>query len=148
VPRGGPDGGDGGDGGSVIALVDPEATTLQAYRFKRRFRAEHGRPGGVARRTGRSGQDLLLAFPMGTVLTDADTGELLADLTDPDQRVVLAQGGRGGLGNEHYRSATRQAREYAGPGRPGLPIERIKKNPQNQEAFSRASPPCRSWHIN
>ena len=109
VPRGGPDGGDGGRGGRVILDVDLGETTLSQYRQRRRFRAEDGRPGGPARRTGADGADLVLRVPPGTVATDAASAELLGDLTTAGQRLTVAAGGAGGRGNAHFATPTRQA---------------------------------------
>lgn len=119
VAKGGPDGGDGGRGGSVIVVGEPNRRTLYDYRFKRRFAAERGQIGGSSHCTGRSGADLELAFPMGTQLTDAATGEVVADLVEPGQRVVVCQGGRGGKGNEHFKTSTRRTPERSQPGEPG-----------------------------
>ncbi|HTS14336.1 MAG TPA: GTPase ObgE, partial [Candidatus Sulfotelmatobacter sp.] len=106
VPRGGPDGGDGGRGGSIYLRVDIGQTTLHDYRFKHHFRAPAGGAGGGAKRHGRAGHDLDLAVPPGTAVLDRDNGDLLADLVAPGQRVMVARGGRGGLGNVHFATAT------------------------------------------
>jgi len=119
VVKGGPDGGNGGAGGSVVAVAEPNRSTLYDYRYKRSFRAESGRPGGADHCTGRSGADLELTFPLGTQLVDADTGEVVADLVQAGQRVVVCQGGRGGKGNEHFKTSTRRTPEKAQPGEPG-----------------------------
>jgi GTP-binding protein len=109
VPHGGPDGGDGGAGGSVILTVDGSETTLGRYRDRRLFRAPDGKAGGRALRSGPGGQDLVLPVPPGTVVRDAESGELIGDLVTADQRLVVVAGGRGGRGNTHFASATRQA---------------------------------------
>ncbi len=109
VPRGGPDGGDGGRGGSVLLAVELGDATLGRFRQRRRFRAPDGGAGGSAQRSGATGPDLVLQVPAGTVVTDADSGELIGDLTAPDQRLVVAAGGAGGRGNTHFTSSTRQA---------------------------------------
>ncbi len=119
VPRGGPDGGDGGRGGSVYLEADPGLNTLSAFRHRQRFIAEDGRPGGPAQRHGRKGQDLIIKVPVGTIVRDAETGEVIADLAQPGQRVLVARGGRGGLGNVHFATATNQAPTMAQRGEPG-----------------------------
>ena len=116
VPDGGPDGGDGGRGGDVVALADARLNTLQDYRYRRHYEAESGQPGGGKRMTGRDGQDLILRLPVGSLIRDAEDGRLLADLSEDGQRVVLAQGGRGGRGNVHFKSSKRQAPSFARPG--------------------------------
>ena len=95
IPKGGPDGGDGGHGGSVAAVADPQLTTLLDYRYKKHYRAENGQPGQGSLKTGRSGHDIELRLPVGTIVTDLDTGEQLADLDSPGARVILARGGKG-----------------------------------------------------
>ncbi len=119
VPRGGPDGGDGGRGGSVYLVVDVGQTMLIDYRYKHHFRAEHGGAGARARRHGKSGSDLELPVPPGTTIYDANSGDLLADLVYPAQRVMVARGGRGGLGNTHFATSTHQAPKHAQKGEPG-----------------------------
>lgn len=119
VPRGGPDGGDGGRGGSVYLVVDVGQTMLIDYRHRHHFRAEHGGHGQRSRRHGKSGADLDLAVPPGTVVLDAASGDLMADLVFPAQRVMVARGGRGGLGNTHFATATHQAPKHAQKGEPG-----------------------------
>ncbi len=119
VPRGGPDGGDGGRGGSVILRVDPGLTTLLDFRFKHHFRAEPGGRGTGAKRHGKSGEDLVLPVPPGTGVLDDATGELLADLVATGQSVTIARGGRGGLGNVHFATATHRTPMHAQKGEPG-----------------------------
>jgi len=119
VPKGGPDGGDGGAGGSVVAVAEPNHSTLYDYRYKRRFHAECGNPGGSSNCTGRGGVDLELAFPLGTLITDVGTGEVVADLVEAGQRAVLCVGGRGGKGNAFFKTSRRRTPEYAQPGEPG-----------------------------
>jgi GTP-binding protein len=119
VPRGGPDGGDGGRGGSVYLVVDVGQTMLMDYRTRHHFRAEHGGRGSGSRRHGKAGADLELAVPPGTVVFDAASGDLLADLVHPAQRVMVARGGRGGLGNTHFATSTHQAPRHAQKGEPG-----------------------------
>ncbi|MBI4364169.1 MAG: GTPase ObgE [Candidatus Latescibacteria bacterium] len=119
VPKGGPDGGDGGDGGSVILVVNPHLRTLLDFQFRARFRAPSGAHGSGNRKSGRSGEDLLVPVPPGTLVTDEKTGERVADLVAPDGRYVAARGGRGGRGNAHFATPTRQAPRSAEPGREG-----------------------------
>ncbi len=119
VPRGGPDGGDGGRGGDVILEVDPHLNTLAHFRQQRRFRAASGGRGGPNRRTGKSAEPLIIPVPPGTVVYDADTGELLGDLTEAGQRLVVARGGRGGRGNARFKSARFQTPRLAEKGEPG-----------------------------
>jgi len=119
VPRGGPDGGDGGDGGSVWLEADPALTTLLDYHYKRHYHAERGQHGEGGNRHGRSGGDLLLRVPIGTLVTDRDTGEPLGDLTAPGQRVLAIRGPRGGRGNARFATSTNRAPRRADLGRPG-----------------------------
>lgn len=119
VPRGGPNGGNGGSGGSVILVADPQPHTLLDYKFQQHHRAERGQHGGGSDRTGRGGADTVLRMPVGTLVRDASTGELLCDLAQPGARFVVAKGGRGGRGNMSFRSAIRQAPDFAEPGEPG-----------------------------
>jgi len=109
VPRGGPSGGDGGDGGSVVLEVDPQLSTLLDYSYRRHYQADRGQHGEGSNKTGRSGEDLVLRVPPGTVAIDADTDELLGELLEEGQRIVIAKGGRGGRGNARFATATRQA---------------------------------------
>jgi len=119
VPRGGPDGGDGGRGGSVYLRVDPGQTALIDFRFKHHFRAESGGRGARSRRHGKAGRDLELVVPPGTAIHDEATGELIADLIVPGQRVMVARGGRGGLGNVHFATPTHRTPRHAQKGEPG-----------------------------
>lgn len=122
VPRGGPNGGDGGHGGSVYILADPNLNTLVNYRFQKHFEAGRGAHGEGSNRTGRNGRDVELKVPIGTVVYErTPEGELvqLADVTEPDQRVEIAKGGRGGMGNAQFASATNRAPRHAQPGLPG-----------------------------
>lgn len=109
IPRGGPDGGDGGKGGSVIAVADRNINTLIDYRFARIHRARNGEPGRGADCYGKGADDVILRMPVGTLISDKLTGEALADLSKHGQQAVLAQGGRGGLGNLHFKSSTNRA---------------------------------------
>ena len=109
VERGGPDGGDGGHGGSVFLVADPAMNTLADFRIARKFRAETGQGGAGRNKTGRTGDDLDVSIPCGTVVHDVDTGELIADLTELGQRQKVAEGGRGGLGNTRFKSSINRA---------------------------------------
>lgn len=119
IPFGGPDGGDGGDGGSIYLQADAELNTLADYRFTRRFQAERGQNGRGANCTGRSGEDLIVVVPVGTMAYDVDTGELIGDLIEPNQRLLVARGGFHGLGNTRYKSSTNRAPRQFKPGTPG-----------------------------
>ena len=118
VANGGPDGGDGGRGGSVVFVPDPSMSTLMDFRYKRKYTAQPGMDGSGARRSGKDGKDLLIRVPRGTVVRDAETGEVLQDMTNVD-RFVAARGGRGGWGNQHFATPTRQAPRFAKAGLPG-----------------------------
>ncbi|MCC5859862.1 MAG: GTPase ObgE [Ectothiorhodospiraceae bacterium] len=119
VPFGGPDGGDGGDGGSVWLEADEGLNTLADFRHERRFRAQRGENGMGRQKTGKSGEDVVIRVPIGTIVTDEDTGEELGDLTRDGQRLLVARGGRGGLGNIHFKSSTNRAPRRTTPGREG-----------------------------
>ncbi len=119
VPKGGPDGGDGGRGGDVVLEVNPHLNTLAHFRFQKRFIAKDGGRGGPARMSGKSAPPLVVPVPPGTVVYDADTGELLGDLTAPGQRLVVAKGGRGGRGNVHFASSRNRVPRLAERGEPG-----------------------------
>jgi GTP-binding protein len=119
IARGGPDGGDGGRGGHVIARVEPELNTLIDYRYRQHFRASRGAHGMGKDRTGASGADIELAVPPGTQIFAEDGATLIADLTRPEQTVVLARGGAGGFGNSRFKSATNRAPRQSTPGEPG-----------------------------
>ncbi len=119
VPRGGPDGGDGGKGGDVILVSTPTINTLVAFSRKHRFVADNGKLGGKSNKTGASGDDLRIEVPLGTVVRDADTDQVLADLIVPGQEVVVARGGRGGRGNARFATSTNQAPRLAEKGEPG-----------------------------
>jgi GTP-binding protein len=119
VPRGGPSGGDGGRGGSVYGVADRNVNTLVEYRFTRIFRARNGESGRGSDCYGAGGEDITIAFPVGTVITDADTGELVADLATHGERTLLAKGGAGGLGNLHFKSSTNRAPRQFTRGEPG-----------------------------
>ncbi len=119
VPKGGPDGGDGGKGGDVVLEVDENVNTLLNFRFNRRFTADKGGAGDVKKQFGRGGQDCVIKVPLGTLVKDADSGEILADLTRLGQRAIVAKGGRGGRGNAKFKSSSRRAPTFAEFGEPG-----------------------------
>ena len=119
VPRGGPDGGDGGDGGSVWLEADPALTTLLDFHYKRHYKAPRGTHGKGANRHGAGGDDLILRVPLGTVVSDRDTGEELGDLTTPGERLLAIAGARGGRGNARFASSINRAPRQADLGRPG-----------------------------
>ncbi|MEO8430558.1 MAG: GTPase ObgE [Acidobacteriota bacterium] len=119
VPRGGPSGGDGGHGGSVWALADPSFTTLYHLRHQNVYRAESGEHGMGSNCHGKTGADAVVPLPLGSVVVDADSGERVADLVHAGEKVLLAGGGNGGWGNQHFANATRQTPRFAKPGLPG-----------------------------
>ncbi|NPA14205.1 MAG: GTPase ObgE [Aquificae bacterium] len=118
-PRGGPAGGDGGKGGDVIFVATKNKHTLYDLKFQKHLKAENGRPGGGKKKKGKDGADLIVEVPVGTVVKDAETGEIIADLTEDGQRAVIAKGGKGGLGNAHFATPTRQAPRFATKGKKG-----------------------------
>lgn len=118
VAAGGPDGGDGGRGGDVIFVVDKNLNTLEKFRYKKKYQAESGEPGGRRNCTGRSGQDLIIPVPEGTIVREAETGQIMADLSGTEP-VIIAKGGKGGAGNQHFATSTRQIPRFAKPGVPG-----------------------------
>ena len=119
IPFGGPDGGDGGDGGSIWLEGDEGLNTLADFRHTRDYRAENGKGGSGRKMTGRSGKDLVIRVPLGTVVTDLGTNEIIGEVTGEGDRLLVAQGGRGGLGNVHFKSSTNQAPRKGTPGTPG-----------------------------
>ena len=119
VPRGGPDGGDGGKGGSVWAEADENTNTLVEYRFVKRYQAKNGEKGHGSDRYGAGADDIVLKMPVGTLIRDLDTDEIVADLTYHGQRVCLAKGGKGGLGNIHFKSSVNRAPKQSTPGEEG-----------------------------
>jgi len=119
VPKGGPDGGDGGRGGDVVFVADAGMSTLLDFHYRQHIRAGRGRHGEGGERHGRDGEDAVVAVPAGTVVRDARTGEVIADLTVAGQRVVVARGGRGGRGNARFATPTQRAPRHAEPGQPG-----------------------------
>jgi len=119
VPLGGPDGGDGGRGGDVIIEVDPNMTTLLDFTYNRKFKAERGTNGSGAKCYGKSGEDMIIKVPMGTIIRDVETDKIMADLSHPNDKYVIARGGKGGKGNVKFCTPTRQAPDFAEPGMPG-----------------------------
>jgi GTP-binding protein len=119
VPKGGPAGGDGGDGGSVYVEADPNLNTLLDFRYQKHHFAEKGEPGGSRNKKGADGEDIVLRVPPGTVVKDEGTGEVLGEVIEVGERLLVAQGGRGGKGNTFFKSATRQTPRFAQPGEPG-----------------------------
>ena len=119
VPRGGPSGGDGGHGGSVWAVADPSYNTLYHLRHQNSYRAERGEHGMGSNRHGKTGVDVEVRLPLGSVVTDVESGEKIADLVQAGQRVLLVKGGNGGWGNQHFATSTRQAPRFAKPGLTG-----------------------------
>ena len=123
VPDGGPDGGDGGKGGDVIFEVDEGLNTLTDYRHKRKYAAQDGQEGGKRNCHGKSGSDIILKVPEGTVIKDAESGRVIADMSAKNRRQVVLKGGRGGIGNQHFATATMQVPKYAKPGQPAQELE-------------------------
>ena len=119
VPKGGPDGGDGGRGGHIILKGNKHLWTLIHFKFQKHFRAQHGEAGGANRSFGADGKDIYLEVPLGTIVKDAETEEVLFEITEDGQEVIALRGGKGGLGNWHFRTATNQTPRYAQPGLPG-----------------------------
>ncbi len=119
IPFGGPDGGDGGTGGSIYVTAQPGLNTLADFRYRRTFKAGNGEPGGSADCSGKGGGDLEVVVPVGTVVYDVDTDETLGDLAHAGERILVARGGRGGLGNQHFKSSTNRSPRRATTGYPG-----------------------------
>ena len=119
IPKGGPDGGDGGRGGHVILRANPQFWTLIHLKYRKHIKAEHGGAGSGQLCKGKNGEDIYLDVPLGTVAKDAETGETLFELVEPGEERILVRGGRGGLGNNNFKSATNQTPRYAQPGEPG-----------------------------
>jgi GTP-binding protein len=123
IPRGGPDGGDGGKGGDVVLVTTHRKRTLQQFQFKRQFKAANGGHGQGSQKTGRRGNDLILEIPPGTLILNAEDGTLIKDMALPDERFVIARGGRGGLGNTRFKSSTNRAPRHAQPGESGTTLK-------------------------
>jgi GTP-binding protein len=119
IPFGGPDGGDGGRGGSVLLEGDSGLNTLVDFRHMRKFKAQNGQHGSSRNKTGKSGENVVIRVPLGTVITDAETGERVGDVTDHGQQLLVAKGGKGGLGNVHFKSSTNRAPRQTVPASPG-----------------------------
>ena len=119
IAAGGPDGGDGGKGGDIYFEVNPDSNTLIDFRYKKKFKAENGNNGEGAHKSGKSGEDLYIKVPIGTIVKDAETGEVLADLSEKDQKALVLRGGRGGKGNSHFATSTRQAPRFSQGGEDG-----------------------------
>jgi GTP-binding protein len=122
IPRGGPDGGDGGKGGDVILESSPRKRTLYDFRFKRHLKAKNGAGGQGKKKAGKKGDSLIIEVPVGTLVTNDETGETLKDFLRPGERFLAATGGRGGLGNHHFKTATHRTPRFAQPGEPGQTI--------------------------
>ncbi|MDO8334734.1 MAG: GTPase ObgE [Nitrosomonas sp.] len=123
IPKGGPDGGDGGRGGNIFAIADRNINTLIDYRFARIYRAKNGQNGQGSDRYGKSAEDIILRMPIGTVVKDINTGETIADLVHHQQKILLAKGGEGGIGNLHFKSSTNRAPRQFTYGEPGQEFE-------------------------
>ncbi len=123
VPNGGPDGGDGGRGGDVIFQVDEGLNTLADYRHKRKFTAKDGEQGGKRRCHGKDAEDIILKVPEGTVIKEAESGKVIADMSGENRRQVILKGGKGGLGNQHFATSTMQIPKYAQPGQPAQELD-------------------------
>lgn len=119
MPKGGPDGGDGGRGGHVILRGNKQLWTLLHLKYKKHVIASNGKPGEGGRRSGADGEDVILEVPLGTVAKKAETGEQILEITSDQQEIILTPGGKGGLGNDHFKSSTNQTPRYAQPGEPG-----------------------------
>ncbi len=120
IVKGGPDGGDGGRGGHVILKGDKNMWTLFHLKFKKHFKAEHGGAGSKNRSTGKDGEDIYVHVPLGTIIRDGETQEILFEITDDEQEIILCEGGKGGRGNWHFKSSTNQTPRYAQPGLDGV----------------------------
>ena len=119
IPRGGPDGGDGGRGGDVIMVSSPSKRTLYDFRYKKNLKAQNGTGGQGKDKTGKAGQHLIVEIPTGTLVSDVETNQVLKDFTKPGERMVIAKGGRGGLGNARFKTSTHRTPRFAQPGEPG-----------------------------
>jgi len=123
IPKGGPDGGDGGRGGHIILRANQNLWTLYHLKFKRHFRAGHGGAGSKQTSTGADGNDVYIEVPLGTVVRDTETQNIILEITEEGQEITIAQGGKGGLGNNHFKSSTNQTPRYAQPGLDGVEID-------------------------
>ncbi|MBT3173782.1 MAG: GTPase ObgE [Lentimicrobiaceae bacterium] len=120
IPKGGPDGGDGGKGGDIIIVGNSHMWTLLHLRYTRHLKAGNGENGGGQRSTGADGKDIIIEVPLGTIARDPETGEVIAEITEHDESIIMMPGGRGGLGNDHFKNATNQTPQYAQPGEEGI----------------------------
>jgi len=123
IPKGGPDGGDGGRGGHIILRANRNLWTLYHLKFKRHFRAGHGGAGSKQTSTGADGDDVYIDVPLGTVVRDTETQNIILEITEEGQEIIIAQGGKGGLGNNHFKSSTNQTPRYAQPGLDGVEVD-------------------------
>lgn len=120
IPKGGPDGGDGGKGGDIVMIGNSQMWTLLHLRYMRHLRADNGMSGGAQRSTGASGKDIFIEVPLGTIAKDPETDVVLGEISEDGQKIVLLKGGRGGLGNDHFKTSTNQAPKYVQPGEEGV----------------------------
>ena len=125
IPSGGPDGGDGGKGGDIYFEVDPDSNTLIDFRYHKKYKAQNGENGSGSNCTGKSGEDLIIKVPIGTVVKEASTGKVIADLSEQGQKELILPGGRGGKGNSHFAISTRQAPHFSQSGEKGIEVEVI-----------------------
>ena len=122
IPKGGPDGGDGGRGGHVILRANPNLWTLYHLKFKRHYKAGHGGAGSKQTSTGADGEDVIIEVPLGTVVRDSENQNIILEITEKEQEFIIAAGGKGGLGNDHFKSSTNQTPRYAQPGLDGVEV--------------------------
>ena len=120
IPKGGPDGGDGGRGGHIFIKGNRNLWTLLHLRYRKHIFAGHGNPGGSALKTGADGEDIIIEVPLGTVVRDAETEEIVAEITEHNEQKIMVRGGKGGLGNTNFKSSTNQTPRYAQPGEEGV----------------------------
>lgn len=146
VAAGGPDGGDGGRGGSVYFTVDPDSNTLIDFKFKRKFKAEDGKNGEGSNKYGKSGEDLYIKVPAGTIVKDVQTGKVITDLSEIGQTELILPGGKGGKGNSHFATSTRQAPRFARDGEKGIEKEVILELKLLADVGLLRIPKC--WKIN
>ena len=125
VPKGGPSGGNGGNGGNIILKADPNLFTLLDFRYKRKYKAQNGEPGGNSRKDGKIGEDVVIKIPVGTIVKNAETGKVIFDLNKVNEEIVLAKGGKGGKGNSNFATPTNQAPRKAEPGKEGESLKVI-----------------------
>ena len=123
IPKGGPDGGDGGNGGSIIVLGDSNLWTLQSFRFKKHFKAGNGGDGSGSKKSGLSGKNIIIKVPLGTIVKDTVTNKTLFEINEDKEEVILLEGGKGGLGNSHFKSPTNQTPRYSQSGLPGQELQ-------------------------